>query len=99
MRTNPPSGRDEKISRVAFHIRAVTWPERSETNALMKCLPVVVGENCLPEMTYTSSIRSPAAQSQRYIRRIAPPLYETARTGASNAGRRDSALPRPPARD
>ena len=40
-----------KISRVAFHMRAVTWLVRSPMKALMKYLPVEVAENCLPVMT------------------------------------------------
>jgi hypothetical protein len=46
-RRAPPSGRWLNSSRVAFHIRAVIWHDRSETNALMKYLPVFVAANCL----------------------------------------------------
>ena len=49
---NPLSGRFiEKVSRVAFHIRAVSCEDRSEMNALIKNFPVDVAENCLPVMT------------------------------------------------
>src|SRR5437667_12098083 len=54
-----------KMSRVAFHMRAVICVVRSERKALMKYLPPVVVENCLPVRTKTSSTTSPATVSER----------------------------------
>src|SRR5438067_2789846 len=64
--TNPPSGMESKIVRLAFHIRPGSWQVLSEIRALMYGLLFWADAYWALFTTKTSSIKSPASQLRRY---------------------------------